>query len=284
MHSAEAILFRNTTYGHAAEQLFDDSFFKIEESSLRPTGTLIPGMSEDGSEPDYYNPIYNSDDSMTYICKETRDAVNHPRHHRLLAESPLTDSSALAGLVREQRKRHDYRSRSRRRRRSTRSSRSERSYRYRHHSGSRHSRSRSRSRSRFRSKTLEKTGLFAAALADARGRRWRENKYNWRRSRSWPQSRSPSHVVSGESSEKSDKEDSRSQSPRRRLIPGAAVAGLVERARSRSRYRRSQRSRSRGRLRKSIPVVGAGGGVAAAAGFYEKKKAGKDGETPESSE
>jgi hypothetical protein len=166
VHSAEAVLFRNTPYGPAAEQLFDDSFFKIKESWLRPTGTLIPGMSEDGSEPDYYDPNYNSDDSMIHVRKETRDAVDHPHHRRLLAEGPLIEASAVAELVREQRKRQDYRSRSRHRRRSSRSSRSERSHRYRNRSGSRHSRSRGRPPRRRHLAGAALAGAAAAGLVE----------------------------------------------------------------------------------------------------------------------
>ena len=56
---------------------------------------------------------------------------------------------------------------------------------------------------------------------------------------------------------------------------GAAVAGLVERARSKSREG-GQRHRSKSRVRKGLPIAATGLGSAAVAGLYEKQQAGKE--------
>jgi len=55
-------------------------------------------------------------------------------------------------------------------------------------------------------------------------------------------------------------------------LVGAAVAGIIEHARSKSPSRGRQ-SRSRSRLRTSIPIVAAGLGSAATAGLYERARA-----------
>ncbi|KKA17989.1 hypothetical protein T310_8063, partial [Rasamsonia emersonii CBS 393.64] len=76
-------------------------------------------------------------------------------------------------------------------------------------------------------------------------------------------------------------DDARSSSHRNKRmaeagLAGAAVAGLIEKARSRSRSRKGERSRSRSRIRKSLPIVAAGLGSAAIAGLYEKHKEKKE--------
>ena len=58
-------------------------------------------------------------------------------------------------------------------------------------------------------------------------------------------------------------------------LSGAAVAGLVERARSKSRGG-GKRDRSKSRLRQGLPIAATGLGSAAVAGLYEKKQAGKE--------
>ena len=58
-------------------------------------------------------------------------------------------------------------------------------------------------------------------------------------------------------------------------LAGAAVAGLVERARSKSRGG-GKRVRSKSRLRRGLPIAATGLGSAAVAGLYEKHPAGKE--------
>ena len=58
-------------------------------------------------------------------------------------------------------------------------------------------------------------------------------------------------------------------------LAGAAVAGLVERARSKSRGA-GKRHRSKSRLRQGLPTTATGLGSAAVAGLYEKHQAGKE--------
>ena len=55
----------------------------------------------------------------------------------------------------------------------------------------------------------------------------------------------------------------------------AAVAGLIERARSKSQSEEGGKDRSRSRIRAGIPIAAAGLGSAAIAGLYEKSNASK---------
>ncbi|KAJ5368866.1 uncharacterized protein N7496_008626 [Penicillium cataractarum] len=242
---------------------------------------------------------YSSDDSMVYIRKETRDYDGEHHHHkRHLAEGALVGVGA-AELLRSHSKREGkevshgmshavktagagalgavavnaaghvrdyYRSKSRSR---------HRSHSFDDHRSHRSRRSRSRSHSHSRGKTLLEIGIGAAALA-AGAAALRSKSKNERRSRSRTRSRSRARALSSTRSEK----DSTTEETKRRQhmagagLAGAAVAGLVEHARSRSRSRKGERSHSR--LRKALPIVGAGLATAAATGLYEKKKAEKD--------
>ncbi|KAL5336174.1 hypothetical protein BJX70DRAFT_400828 [Aspergillus crustosus] len=243
---------------------------------------------------------YSSDDSMVYIRKETKEYDDH--HRRNLAGGALVGVGA-AELLRSRRKKEGedvssgigrlgrdvgagalgvaaieaasrakdyYRSKSRLRSHSFDDDRSSRHSHHRHysHSHSRHRRSRSRSHSRSRARTFAEIGLGAAAIAGAVALA-RKKSDNDRRSRSRHR-----RGVSSSRSVKDD--DKRSQSRRRKHmaeagLAGAAVAGLVERARSHSR-KRSSRSRSKSRIRKALPVVAAGLGSAVAANVWDKQK------------
>ena len=138
------------------------------------------------------------------------------------------------------------------------------------------SRSKSRPRSKSRVKQLAGLGLGAAAVAAAVGYANRQNKKNQvedRRSRS----RTRRHSTGPPPAEEA--EDARNPAHRNKKIAqaglaGAAVAGLVERARSKSRGGRGK-SRSKSRIRTGIPIAAAGLGSAAIAGLYERNQAGK---------
>ncbi|PYH95733.1 hypothetical protein BO71DRAFT_440034 [Aspergillus ellipticus CBS 707.79] len=253
---------------------------------------------------------YSSDDSMVYIRKEVRE-YDDPHHRRHLAEGALAGVGA-AELLRNHRKkegedvsggigrlgrdvgagalgavaaeavsraRDHYRSKSRHRSHSfdeyPRSH--SRHHRHYHHRHGRRSRSRSRSQSHSRVRTLAELGLGAAAIAGAVAlARSKSNSNKERRSRS-------RHRHASNSRRRSVKgtDEERSQSQRKKHmaeagLAGAAVAGLVERARSHSRSHRRGRSRSHSTLRKALPVVAAGLGTAAATGLYEKNKEKKE--------
>ncbi|KAJ5964706.1 uncharacterized protein N7479_004582 [Penicillium vulpinum] len=255
---------------------------------------------------------YSSDDSMVYIRKETRDYDDHSHHRRHMAEGALVGAGA-AELLRSRSKKEgevshgigrigktvgagalgavavnaasharDYyhRSKSRHRAHSFDDERS--SHRHSRHGRGRYSRSRSRSRShsRSRTKTLVELGLGAAAAAAVGAALMRsKSKAPERKSRS--RTRSRSRAFSRGRSEKDGEHGKRSMSERRKHmaeagLAGAAVAGLVEKARSHSRSRKGERSRSHSRLRQALPIVGAGLATAAATGLYEKKKSDKE--------
>ena len=261
---------------------------------------------------------YESDDSYEYIRKETREEYSDgesPEHRRHLAEGAVAGLGA-AELIRHHRKktggeegsrrsrvgkdvgaaalgaigaeavtraRSHYREKSKSRRGSrdrsrdrsrSRSRSREREGRRKH----RRDRSRSRSRSKSRVKQLAGLGLGAAAVAAAVGYANRQNKKNQiedRRSRS----RTRRHSVSA----LEEVDDARNPAHRNKKIAqaglaGAAVAGLVERARSKSRGARGKsrgKSRSKSRIRTGIPIAAAGLGSAAIAGLYERNQAGK---------
>ncbi|KAL8692217.1 MAG: hypothetical protein Q9218_002717 [Villophora microphyllina] len=245
---------------------------------------------------------YSSDDSMVYVRKETRETYGRdesPHHRRHLAEGAIAGLGAaeilrhhkeregdekssrrsrvgkdlgaaalgVAGAEVISRARSRHRSKSRRGSPSRSRSRSrDRSRRRRKH------RSRSRSRSKSRVRQLAGLGLAAAATAAAVGyARSRNNKEakDDRRSRS----RTRRHG----NDEQPD--DARDPSHRNKKIAqaglaGAAVAGLVERARSKSRGP-GGKSRSKSRVRQGLPIAAVGLGSAAIAGLYEKNQAGK---------
>ncbi|PKX98633.1 DUF3824 domain-containing protein [Aspergillus novofumigatus IBT 16806] len=255
---------------------------------------------------------YSSDDSMVYIRKETREYDDHPHHRRHLAEGALVGIGA-AELIRNHRKKegdevssglsrlgHDvgagalgavavsaasrardyYRSKSRHRSHSYDDDRSSRHHHHHHHSHShshsrhsRRSRSRSRSHSHSRAKTLTEIGLGAAAIAGAMALA-RKKSTSDKRSRSRHR-RSSSAIRPGKDAESEKRSQSRIRKHMAEAgLAGAAVAGLVERARSRSRSRKGSRSHSR--LRQALPVVAAGLGTAAVTGLYEKNKEKKE--------
>ena len=244
---------------------------------------------------------YSSDESMVYVRKEVRETSRSrsesPNHRRHVAEGALAGvgvaellrhhnkkqgkeaSGTLARLGKDvgagvlgfaaaegiSRAKSRVRSRSRRRDRSD----SRDSYRSR-----RRSRHRSRSRSKSRLRTAAGVGLGAAALAVAAAvARSQRNKSpdTVRRSRS------RHRRSSSAGSEPID--DARNPSHRNKRmaeagVAGAAVAGLIERARSKSRKRQGDRSKSR--VRTGLPIAAAGLGSAAIAGLYEKNKAKKE--------
>ena len=145
-----------------------------------------------------------------------------------------------------------------------------------------HSRSRSRSHSRI--KKIGGFGLAAAAAAtatavavaakkkkDRDASLERHGRGRHRRGSSSSSSASSSSSLSG-----SDADDARNPKHRKTRMAeagaaGAAVAGLIEGARSRSRKRKGERSRSR--VRTGLPIAAAGLGSAAIAGIYERNKA-----------
>jgi hypothetical protein len=232
---------------------------------------------------------YSSDDSMVYVKKrEVReDRGGSPHRRRHLAEGAIAGLGA-AELLRHHQKSKDGEastglarvtkglglaaagaasaeviSRVRSHRSKSRQGSPEREGRHRH----RH-RSQSRSRSRSRVKTLAGIGLGVAALAAAAGyAKHRSDQAKTptaedRRSRSRHRRHSTSEV--------------KEANPKTRMaqagLAGAAIAGLVERARSKSRTR-DGRSRSHNRLKTGLPIAVAGLGTAAIAGLYEQNKA-----------
>lgn len=136
---------------------------------------------------------------------------------------------------------------------------------------------RSRSESNHRVRNLAGLGLGAAAVAAAVGyanRNAKKNEAQDHRSRSRTRRSSVGALPPPE-----EADDARSASHRNKKIAqaglaGAAVAGLVERARSKSRGG-GKRDRSKSRLRQGLPIAATALGSAAIAGLYEKNQAGK---------
>ncbi|KAL8728323.1 MAG: hypothetical protein Q9166_005466 [cf. Caloplaca sp. 2 TL-2023] len=247
---------------------------------------------------------YSSDDSMVYIRKETRDSYGRdesPHHKRHLAEGAIAGFGA-AELLRHHKEREGdekssrksrvgkdlgaaalgvagaeaiSRARSRHRSKSRRGSpsRSRSRSRDRERRRRRH-KSRSRSRSKSRVRQLAGLGLAAAATAAAVGyARSRNNKEKEAKDDRRSRSRTRRHAAD------EPPDDARDPAHRNKKIAqaglaGAAVAGLVERARSKSRSGRGK-SRSKSRVRTGLPIAAAGLGSAAIAGLYEKNQAGK---------
>ncbi|KAJ5567563.1 hypothetical protein N7535_006869 [Penicillium sp. DV-2018c] len=302
VHSAEAVLFRDI-YGHAAQQLFDDPFFKFKDPWLPPNG-IGPGDSifQTSRRPSDRSNDYSSDDSTVYIRKETReDDGDHVQHRRHLAEGSLVGHSAAELLRRQSHRKREGEEVSHGMSYSTKTADAgrlgavavnaaahDRAYRRRHRSRGRHSQSRSRSRSRShshsRAKKLLELGVGASAIS-AGVAALRNKQDDEGKSSSGTRSCSRTRASSSASS---DQANARSQSRHRKHmatagVEGAAVAGLVERARSRSRSRKGDRERSHSRCRKTLPVV-TGVDIAAATGIYEKQKAEKEGKHPASRE
>jgi len=253
---------------------------------------------------------YESDDSYEYIRRETREEYSDegsPNHRRHLAEGAIAGlgaaeilrhhskkqggdegsrrsrvgkdvgAAALGAIGAEAvtRARSHYREKSKSRRGSrdrTRDRSRDREGRRKHRRD--RDRSRSRSQSKPRIKQLAGLGLGAAAVAAAVGYANRQNKKNQmedRRSRS----RTRRHSVDASDEVADDARDPghRNKKIAQAGLAGAAVAGLVERARSKSRG--GDKSRSKSRVRQSLPIAAAGLGSAAIAGLYERNQAGK---------
>ena len=136
---------------------------------------------------------------------------------------------------------------------------------------------RSRSESNHRVRNLAGLGLGAAAVAAAVGyanRNAKKSEAQDRRSRSRTRRNSVGALPAPE-----EQDDARNPSHRNKKIAqaglaGAAVAGLVERARSKSRGG-GKRDRSKSRIRQGLPIAATALGSAAIAGLYEKNQAGK---------
>ncbi|KAL8805069.1 MAG: hypothetical protein Q9182_002159 [Xanthomendoza sp. 2 TL-2023] len=280
----------------------DDEFFEEQRYRRRE---VSPGdsVSQIGRRRDR-DRDYSSDDDMVYIRKETRDTYGRdesPHRKRHLAEGAIAGLGAaelirhhkeregdekssrksrvgrdigaaalgVAGAEAISRARSHHRSKSRRGSPSRSRSRSRDRRRRRHRS-----RSRSRSRSKSRVRQLAGLGLAAAATAAAVGyARSRNNKE--KEEKDDRRSRSRTRRRAGEE----PPDDARDPAHRNKKIAqaglaGAAVAGLVERARSKSRGGRGK-CRSKSRVRTGLPIAAAGLGSAAIAGLYEKNQAGK---------
>ncbi|KAI9685094.1 MAG: hypothetical protein M1822_005486 [Bathelium mastoideum] len=179
------------------------------------------------------------------------------------------------------------RSRSRRRKEErSRSESSDRGRKHRHRHRHHHkSKSRSRSRSRSKSRARQLAGLAGVAAVGAlagyalkqRGKNQQEVIVEDRgRSRSRVRAHS---ADSYDSVVEGDVKHADLQHRNRRIaqagLASAAVAGLVERARSKSRQRKGD-NRSRSRIRQGVPIAAAGLGGAALAGLYERSKGKKE--------
>ncbi|KAL9044670.1 MAG: hypothetical protein Q9214_002208, partial [Letrouitia sp. 1 TL-2023] len=272
----------------------DDNFY--EERHRRRDVSPGDSVSQVGRRRDR---DYSSDDDMVYVRKETRESYGRdesPHHRRHLAEGAIAGLGA-AEIIRHHRKherdgeegsRHGRigrdvgaaalgavgaeaisRARSRHRSKSRRGSRS-RSRSYERESRRKH-KHRSRSRSKSRVRQLAGLGLAAAATAAAVGyARKQKNQKDDRRSRS----RTRRDTVNNEPEDDARDPAHRNKKIAQAGLAGAAVAGLVERARSKSRSGRGK-SRSKSRVRQGLPIAAAGLGSAAIAGLYEKSQAGK---------
>ncbi len=234
---------------------------------------------------------YSSDDSMVYVRKETREGYDRdesPHHRRHLAEGAIAGLGAAEILRHHRKKEGDdnsgaiarvskdlgaaavgavgaeviSRAKSRHRDSKSRNSSREREGRRKHRHGH-------RSRSHSRVKQLAGLGLGAAAIAAAVGYARKNNNNNNKKEERRSRSRTRRHSVSGASDSAQDPAH-RNKRIAEAGVAGAAIAGLVDHARSNSR---GGRSRSRSRVRKGIPVVAAGLGSAAIAGLYENRKA-----------
>lgn len=174
-----------------------------------------------------------------------------------------------------------YRDKSRRRRSYSRSrSRSDSRDTYRNSGRRRHrKKERSRSRSKSRVRQLAGLGLGAAAVAAAVGYANHKKKQNQQNQQQDRRSRSRVRKDSVDSADVPE-DDARNPQHRNKKIAqaglaGAAVAGLVERARSKSRGAKG-RERSKSRVRQGLPIAAAGLGTAAIAGLYERRQANKN--------
>ncbi|KAL2368757.1 hypothetical protein RJ035_001110 [Blastomyces gilchristii] len=251
---------------------------------------------------------YNSDDDTTYSHRSRRHRDESPHHYkRHLAEGALVgvgaaelmrrkskkdgeESSGLSRISMDvgagalgavaadviQRARRHYRSRSRKRAESLDRGR-DRSREHRH----RHRRHRSRSSSDSHVKTLAGLGLGAAAIAGAVALAQKKSQKNADKSKNHShdrRSRSRHRRGSGSSADE-DRASHRNKRTAEAGLVGAAVAGLIERARSKSRSRKGEKSP--GRIKQGLPIAAAGLGTAAIANLYEKHKEKKESESSE---
>ncbi|MCJ1316437.1 hypothetical protein MMC15_001758 [Xylographa vitiligo] len=235
---------------------------------------------------------YSSDDSMVYVKRETREERGgSPHHKRHLAEGIVAGVGA-AELIRHHRRKSGDEPDSRGSRlgkdlaagavgavgaevisrvRSRHRSKSRHGSPDRGRHGRREKEHRSRSRSRV--KQLAILGLGAAGVAAAVGYARHKNSQNKEKNK--PESRQSRSRTRRNSTSAVPDDDPRNPGHRNTRmaqagLAGAAIAGLVERARSKSR---GGRSRSHSRLRQGIPIAAAGLGSAAIAGLYERRKA-----------
>lgn len=246
---------------------------------------------------------YSSEDSYDYVRKEEYgyEDDEEPRHRRHLAEGAIAGigaaellrhhsekqsgekgsrrgrvgkdlgAAALGAVGAEavSRARSAYRSRSRRRSRDRDEDDDHHREGRRRRKGERE-RSRSRSESHSRAKKLAGLGLGAAAVAAAAAYANKQRKQkNERQSRSRHRQGSVDETVTTTDDARDPKH--RNTKIAQAGLAGAAVAGLVERARSKSKGR----ERSKSRIRQGIPIAAAGLGSAAIAGLYERNQAGK---------
>ncbi|KAL9137202.1 MAG: hypothetical protein Q9175_001596 [Cornicularia normoerica] len=136
---------------------------------------------------------------------------------------------------------------------------------------------RSRSESNHRVRNLAGLGLGAAAVAAAVGyanRNAKKSEAQDRRSRSRTRRNSVGALPPPEEADDARNASHRNKKIAQAGLAGAAVAGLVERARSKSRGG-GKRDRSKSRLRQGLPIAATALGSAAVAGLYEKQQAGK---------
>ncbi|OJD11245.1 hypothetical protein AJ78_07949 [Emergomyces pasteurianus Ep9510] len=250
---------------------------------------------------------YNSEDDTIYSHRDKQHRDESPHHYkRHLAEGALVgvgaaelmrrkskkngeESSGLGRIGRDvgagalgavtadvlQRARSRHRSKGRRHTESLDRGR-DRSRERRH----RHRRHRSRSSSDSRAKTLAGLGLGAAAIAGVVALARKKSQKNAEKSNSSRDRRSRSRHRRGSRSSSNDAASShRNKRMAEAGLAGAAVAGLIERARSKSRSRKGEKSPSR--IRQGIPIAAAGLGSAAIANLYEKHKEKKESESAE---
>ncbi|KAI4241252.1 MAG: hypothetical protein L6R40_004668 [Gallowayella cf. fulva] len=237
----------------------DDEFYEEQRYRRRE---VSPGdsVSQVGRRRDR---DYSSDDSMVYIRKETRDTYGRdesPHRKRHLAEGAIAGLGA-AELIRHHKERE----------------------------GDEKSSRKSRVGRDLGAAALGVAGAEAISRARSRHRNVvtvpeavpvqspeSDNSQAW----GWQQQLPPLHrsrTRRHAGDEQTD--DARDPAHRNKKIAqaglaGAAVAGLVERARSKSRGGRGK-SRSKSRVRTGLPIAAAGLGSAAIAGLYEKNQAGK---------
>ena len=126
--------------------------------------------------------------------------------------------------------------------------------------------------------SIDGLGLGTAAVAAAVGyanRNAKKNEVSGRRSRSRTRRDSVGALPAPEKADNARIASHRNDQIPQAGLSGAAVAGLVERARSKSRGG-GKRDRSKSRIRQGLPITATSLGSAAIAGLYEKQQAGKE--------